>query len=182
VLDLSPGTSDDDVKCDIRIIDLDANEEYEALSYVWGDTRHRRYVWVSGTRTGVTVNLYDALLRLRHQNDKRTIWIDQLCINQWDMDEKAAQVALMRDIYRNCTHCILWLGEVRDGAFKYDEEHVESVFDFISSLGALPEPNLTALWKPDMHRSCICKEGTPTLFCDGHNGIMARNEFAAFAR
>jgi hypothetical protein len=179
-LDLLPAALDDDVECGIRIINLDENAEYEALSYCWGETRHGKTIEVSGKPITVTTNLYAALRRLRYATTKRTLWVDQLCINQWDIEEKATQVAMMRDIYRKCRHCILWLGEIHYEDCVFDEEHTEAVFDFIRLLGALPEPNLAALWRPEMHRSC-CAIGTPTLFCDGYNGYMVRQAFAAFA-
>jgi hypothetical protein len=183
ILNLSPGVRQDIVICDLRIVDLDEKPEYEALSYVWGETKDGKNIVVSGHPVVVTSNLYDALVRLRLPTKKRTLWVDQLCINQWDINEKATQVALMRDIYRSCTHCILWLGEIPYGSQNsgFRENHTEAVFDFIRLLGAPSGPNLTALWESDMHQSCICADGTPTLFCDGVNGILARRAFVTFA-
>lgn len=41
----------------------------------------------------------------------RVIWIDQICINQSDVEEKSHQVALMSHIYKYCKEVFLWLGE-----------------------------------------------------------------------
>ncbi|KAK3314325.1 heterokaryon incompatibility protein-domain-containing protein [Apodospora peruviana] len=41
----------------------------------------------------------------------RRIWIDQLCINQDDEDERAKQVSIMRKIYSRASHTWVWLGE-----------------------------------------------------------------------
>jgi hypothetical protein len=38
--------------------------------------------------------------------------VDQLCINQEDDDEKMVQVRMMDMIYRQCSQCIIWLGEL----------------------------------------------------------------------
>ena len=38
-------------------------------------------------------------------------WIDALCINQTDNDEKGQQVRLMREIYASAESVIVWLGE-----------------------------------------------------------------------
>ena len=107
VLDLLPVAFDDDVECEIRIVNLDENAEYEALSYCWSEIRHGKTIEVCGKPITVTTNLYAALLRLRYATKKRTLLVDQLCINQWDIKEKAKQVAMMRDIYQKCRHCIL---------------------------------------------------------------------------
>lgn len=42
------------------------------------------------------------------------VWIDALCINQTDIDERSAQVRLMPQIYSNASCVIVWLGHVRD--------------------------------------------------------------------
>jgi hypothetical protein len=39
------------------------------------------------------------------------IWVDGICINQTDFDERAGQVALMPKIYARCKGMIVWLGE-----------------------------------------------------------------------
>jgi hypothetical protein len=39
----------------------------------------------------------------------RPLWIDALCINQDDNDEKSCQVRQMTDIYRKCFTTIVWL-------------------------------------------------------------------------
>ncbi|KAH8647728.1 heterokaryon incompatibility protein-domain-containing protein [Xylariales sp. PMI_506] len=43
-------------------------------------------------------------------------WIDALCIDQDDLMERSAQVAIMGDIYRKAQVCIVWLGEKDDYA------------------------------------------------------------------
>jgi hypothetical protein len=44
-------------------------------------------------------------------SDVCPIWIDALCINQKDIEERAAQVRLMGKIYRQARRVIIWLGE-----------------------------------------------------------------------
>jgi len=39
------------------------------------------------------------------------LWIDAICINQKDGEEKLQQVAMMGAIYEKCSHCTIWLGE-----------------------------------------------------------------------
>ncbi|KAF4623517.1 hypothetical protein D9613_001500 [Agrocybe pediades] len=83
----------------------------------------------------VSRNLRDGLRRLRRRQENNKInpgmyshstlkkwadlsggepelyWIDAICINQVDLDERAAQVALMGSIYKQATACLVWLGE-----------------------------------------------------------------------
>jgi hypothetical protein len=42
---------------------------------------------------------------------ERIIWIDAICINQEDNDEKGQQVQSMAKIYAKASRVIVWLGE-----------------------------------------------------------------------
>ncbi len=39
-----------------------------------------------------------------------TLWVDQICINQSDVEERARQVLLMKDIYSSAAETLVWLG------------------------------------------------------------------------
>lgn len=62
-------------------------------------------------RITVTPNLELALRHLRLDNRRRTLWIDALCINQQDEDEKKVQIQRMDLIYANATAVLIWLGD-----------------------------------------------------------------------
>ncbi|KAG7284200.1 hypothetical protein NEMBOFW57_010563 [Staphylotrichum longicolle] len=112
ILNLLPGQGEAEIKCTVRVVPLSAAREYEALSYVWGEPSGSIPIQVQNHEVKVTRNLHAALRRLRNPTASRAIWIDQLCINQWDDTEKAEQVKLMRDIYKGCSQCLIWLGEL----------------------------------------------------------------------
>jgi hypothetical protein len=90
---------------------------YEALSYTWGDPSQKCEVWCAGSPFMVTESLYEALSYLRHPDRSRTLWIDAVCINQSDKEERAAQVAIMRSIYTQADRVIIWLGAGDDLTF-----------------------------------------------------------------
>lgn len=94
--------------------------DYRALSYVWGDATKKRPITVDGLHFMITRNLYDFLVQARVPLQRVSpYWVDALCINQADNEEKAAQVNMMGDIYQNCWQCIVWLGkEERDDGVK----------------------------------------------------------------
>jgi hypothetical protein len=58
----------------------------------------------------VPKNLFEALERLRHPKRIRVIWVDNVCINQADEEEKNQQVRQMDKVYRRASHVIVWLG------------------------------------------------------------------------
>lgn len=56
--------------------------------------------------------LFVALKALREPTNDRLIWVDALCINQANYDERSQQVQLMGSIYEQAARVIVWLGEM----------------------------------------------------------------------
>ncbi|KAK6442308.1 hypothetical protein LTR95_001440 [Oleoguttula sp. CCFEE 5521] len=69
-------------------------------------------ILVDGYRFSVTTNLLRALRSLRKRNNKILIWVDQICINQEDHVERGHQVSIMKDIFRQASQVIVYLGEL----------------------------------------------------------------------
>ncbi|PQE18702.1 hypothetical protein CJF30_00009696 [Rutstroemia sp. NJR-2017a BBW] len=84
---------------------------YEALSYVWGDPKETLPIRVDENQFRITANLHAALLRLRDHSFERIIWVDAICIDQSNMEERKNQVQLMAKIYSNAHRVVVWLGE-----------------------------------------------------------------------
>lgn len=49
---------------------------------------------------------------MRSVNIKNILWIDAICINQNDIEEKNRQVGIMREIYKEASKVHVWLGDV----------------------------------------------------------------------
>lgn len=113
--------------CDLFHISLHERPKFSALSYVWGAATDRRVILVQNSAVLVTKNLYDALMALRRPKEDLVIWVDALCINQSDDEEKSWQVGLMADIYRQASKVVAWLGPA--------ESDDDSVMDYLNSLG-----------------------------------------------
>jgi hypothetical protein len=121
---LNPGVFDEPISCSLAYISLprygDPNLTYETLSYCWGDARRRRAIslsvsgpeGISEHTLPITTSLYSALKNLRPQTGPaRILWVDSICIDQANVNERSSQVALMADIYRKAERVIVWLGE-----------------------------------------------------------------------
>ena len=128
LLKIQPAESSDEaVRCVLEDFDLAEAPAYFALSYTWGDaegedginpvvsrdpSEHRtERVLVDGRTLFVTSNLHDAVKQLRMSSVTGYYWIDMICINQEDMEEKATQVASMGRIYRTAGALLIWLGK-----------------------------------------------------------------------
>jgi hypothetical protein len=102
---------------------LDQLPEYEALSYTWGkaivvgneedddDPGIEYEIFVNSEPFIITENLYDGLSELR-KDVTGYLWVDALCIDQTNLDERAAQVLLMGEIYSSAVRVIIWLGKL----------------------------------------------------------------------
>lgn len=101
---------------------LSIRPEYTAVSYTWADADGNRDlseviflgdIWVP---LPITSNCAAALRRLRSGHQVQTLWIDSICINQSNQDEKSHQVGLMRDIFSRATSVTIFLGGDDDTA------------------------------------------------------------------
>lgn len=112
------------IACNMSIADTD----YSAVSYEWGDPTAPRHDIVINNKTfSIQQNLYDFLHSLVTQGGTtELLWIDALCIDQQNTDEKNHQVAQMGQIYQNATNVLIWLGPTADES--------DEVFDFIENL------------------------------------------------
>ena len=90
--------------------------EYVTLSYVWGDVIQDNYE-LGDTLKTLPRTLEDALSFTRKLG-KRYIWIDSVCINQSDEQDKANQINRMWSIYRGaCITIIALSGNSADAGF-----------------------------------------------------------------
>lgn len=113
ILILQPSaTFSSDIICTLKNVSLESHPPYEALSYVWGNTATSgSTIILEGKPKGVTENLAAALRHLRLKNEPRKLWVDALCIDQEDINERDDQVIHMKEIYQHCATDLLWLGD-----------------------------------------------------------------------
>jgi len=128
LLVLNPGSFQDPVYGQLQQVPLDAQTSYEALSYIWGDDNGCSTMTLGGKVLPITKNLECALRHLRDKEGPRVIWIDAVCINQWDDEERSKQVAIMGAIYNKATAVCAWLGAASDAS--------DCVFDVLQEFQA----------------------------------------------
>lgn len=141
LLRLWPGPPGSPLTCSLDKVSLDdANLEYKALSYVWGDKFPQSTLWIDGIdrkQLLIRPNLATALRQLRENqlsccdlscvcrenpiSVQQTVheqftfptylWMDAVCIDQSNIGERSQQVSLMYEIYTKASTVIAWLGE-----------------------------------------------------------------------
>lgn len=131
LLTLLPGPKGSQPCCTLSISTWrDRNCPYEALSYVWGDSRTTKPIVLDGKVFEVRENLYSALSQLQFETHPRVLWVDAICIDQNSINERNHQVASMGHIYSSCQKVLVWLGE-EDGNTESVVRFIESTFDEI---------------------------------------------------
>ncbi|KAH8716724.1 heterokaryon incompatibility protein-domain-containing protein, partial [Phaeosphaeriaceae sp. PMI808] len=85
--------------------------EYKALSYVWGSSEMTSTIHVNNIQCQATTNLVSALRHIREKQTTIILWVDALCINQEDTNERNQQVQMMARIYKSAQEVIAWLGK-----------------------------------------------------------------------
>lgn len=129
-----------DIACELRVVSLQDNPEYIAVSYTWGPSTNeeaargvsstpRRPIFCNGHPILVTENLQAFLLRARDNTlfASKYMWVDAICINQQDPLERTSQVNSMAAIYHSANSVVAWLGE--------EDDDTERGFDLIRVLG-----------------------------------------------
>ena len=109
--------------------------EYVALSYTWGPPTPTREVVVDGASVQVRENLEIALRQLRRYRKIRggtRIFVDAICIDQENTEERSQQVAMMRLIYRSATHVVVWIG----GEVTPEDDLALTAVKYMSLLGS----------------------------------------------
>lgn len=111
IMVLHPGDFEDEIQFHMEHIRLHTpHPKYEALSYAWEGQIATEAIWCSDRKIHVTANVHSALRHLRDQNYSRKLWIDALCIDQSDIDERSQQVRLMGDVFSEADRVVVWLG------------------------------------------------------------------------
>lgn len=152
---IRPGVLESPIEVDLISASFkDAEKRYKALSYEWGEglalqsvilrdythplsdiqdvkEKFRRLAFRAyGTRFFVRQNLYEALRHLRQPHEAVVIWVDAICINQLNDEEKANQVRRMAEIYNKASFVNVWLGTASDKS--------DDAMDFIKDLVRSP--------------------------------------------
>ncbi|CAN9175100.1 unnamed protein product [Alternaria alternata] len=154
------------IECHISIASLDDPAlEYEALSYVWGDRNNDQMIVLEGRLRRVTANLFRALQYLRHADRPRTLWVDAICIDQEDTDERGQQVSLMGPIFRKAETVVIWLGEAWPG--------VDDAFKSFTIVGQNPELHV--------NRALTLSLAGQGVKVETERVIQALQHFASFA-
>ncbi|KAK3898022.1 putative heterokaryon incompatibility protein [Staphylotrichum tortipilum] len=125
LLVVKPGRQDEVIRASFANISLASppsqQTDFDALSYCWGVSPDRVDIQFETEDTatmgviGVPPTIEKALRRLRTEDTHLRIWVDFICINQTDLEERSHQVSIMGIIYSRARTVHIWLDEDTSG-------------------------------------------------------------------
>ncbi|KAL2204526.1 hypothetical protein CC79DRAFT_1400690 [Sarocladium strictum] len=87
------------------------NFKYEALSYTWdSQARKERLIVQEDAYIEIGSNLAAFLHQRRDPKDTVVLWVDAICINQQDVEERNFLVSIMHTLYLASESLAIWLG------------------------------------------------------------------------
>ncbi|KAI4237629.1 MAG: hypothetical protein LQ349_001719 [Xanthoria aureola] len=108
-----------------KVLSLANIPKFQALSYAWGSdveclnihvVAGRGVQGVRSAALSVTRNLFEGLKHLRQTRRSTVLWIDQICVDQKNLEERGEQVLRMPDIYSLAQGVTVWLGPEEDNS------------------------------------------------------------------
>ena len=98
------------ISCTLEAHPDDRLPAFSALSYAWGNEDPTASILCNGDTFHVTPHLYSALRTITRLGCATQLWVDAICLNQRDDEEKSIQVPKMATIYRAANNVLAWLG------------------------------------------------------------------------
>jgi hypothetical protein len=129
-------------------------------------------VTVNGSQVAVRYNCYYALWQTRLRFPESRVWIDAVCINQLDLEEKTAQVTMMHEIYSKAAQVLACIGpsDEHSGVVMQAADDPDAHVQELSELW-LKRPIDMNLWHPPLDEASAAK------FLDHYNGFCMRPYF-----
>jgi hypothetical protein len=133
LLRVLPATNNDEpISCVLEIASLRDSPCYTALSYCWGDSSNKKTIFVNTSVIETTDNLASALRYIRKHLASGSLiddlpqlfWIDAICIDQNNLEERSHPIRLMQTVYASATNVLSWLG--------CDDDLIPRAFDFMT--------------------------------------------------
>ncbi len=115
LLTLHPGSLSDPIRASLQNTPFMADNVpvFEALSYTWGCPSYppKDFRWRLGLQGPLGHSQSVRSLAISSiLGQTRALWIDAICVNQQDFEERSQQVKRMAEIYSRTSKVLVWLG------------------------------------------------------------------------
>jgi len=111
LLEVQQGDSEQHVVCAMSVWPLESAPPYSAISYTWGDPALTTSITIDGRTMVVRQNGEYALQQtFAIEKKKKYVWVDAVCIDQTNVEERGHQVAIMGQLYRRAAQVFACVG------------------------------------------------------------------------
>jgi hypothetical protein len=148
-----------------------ARPSYETISYAWGDPALVEEIVVDARCIAIPASAAAALRCMRLPQCDRTLWIDCICIDQDNDDEKSHQVSLMAKVFASSIETLAFLGTDNDNTAALAFKSFSSLSDL------LKESNGNTLSMMPDHDIQIPQQARDALHWTAMHGILPRPYF-----
>ncbi|KAK1715446.1 HET domain-containing protein [Colletotrichum acutatum] len=162
LLRLNPYPNSDEVGS-LEVGELRDAPPYYALSHSWTGQHSYRDVLINSRVVTIGADLaacVHRLSQLARSNSElnppvRHIWIDSICIDQSNLDERASQVSLMGQLYRGAIRTLIWLGPDSSDCYGAWEllNSIYRVFRQQNPIATEPNDIPTRMYRPSAHEA-----------------------------
>ena len=186
LINLRKGSPGDGIHCDIQISYIGSKcLKYDAIYYHWGTGERTADIYVSGKLFKASPTVQDILLRLRSDKEDRLLWLDLICIDQSNFEERSSPVEKMREIFGEAETVIVSLGPHQGSDDGSSLRRISSNMSKITLNSNMSRTslNLSALGSNRNISMTSLSSSTPRTNCDGasqtpssrkdHNAIKA---------
>lgn len=143
LLQILPGKGTDMLSCRIFPASLKNPSEFNTLSYTWDSFPERKKqeairtekIYLNNRSYLITPNLLSAL-RFYRENYTAPLWVDFLCINQFNLIERGKQVLSMPQIFSSGSRVLVRLGD--------ETSDSDLAIDFIERISQEPDTAASA--------------------------------------
>lgn len=152
LVELQPCSPTDIIKCRLTTHALPPDcPSYTALSYMWDHTSPQDVIELNGIPFPVGHSLWTFLNRMRLHKLFATYWIDAICIDQSNVQERNHQVQMMKYIYSEAQSVSIWLGDAEDGSMMTE---AMALLTSLKNNPSLVEDFME--WTPDQAGALLC--------------------------
>jgi hypothetical protein len=140
---LEPGSGDAPLEGSIEHVSVDSPGKFSAISYAWGIADYSQALTTPTGPIIITMSLFSVLKEIREKGDRPLLWVDAVCIDQENSDEKVTQIRLMRTIYSKAFDVVAWLGHE-----EHNSSQVIKTLCELRSLSQKPDSLITGVSTP----------------------------------
>ena len=140
---------------------------WTAVSYAWEGQRPSETLLFDDQYLPITSNVAQIIRDLREPDQHIVVWIDAVCINQNDEDEKRSQIPIMQEIYGKAKEVVIWL-RPQEEVFPVnliivsqwlDEKRMNQDYEMtaLPLAGAFQRDHPGLIWGAPFHRIAKCE-------------------------